>query len=304
VSCREDGACPLPGMAGLLLYCLDLPTNGGHPVKAGSLRERNLLAGWLYGAACRTAAHARATAARRREREALARIIHALCWYRREMEHKAIPCQGFHPDSIAGCPQQTASEKGAAVSRPAMTVPSAPCWRERSPCTKSAGERLPGSDSEQPRRKGLFGSVSSFGTTESASASDVNPDEQDTKDLDTRVNEASRESTFLMTRGGMSEDSALTERSSSSIALPADRPSDESLGRRCSASHACCRHAIVPSTLSGEVSARADAYPVRRCRTHLLPVSPTCVGGTDLTAQGAPKSVSRGRFATVRSSRE
>jgi RNA polymerase sigma factor (sigma-70 family) len=40
--------------------------------KAGTLRERTLLAGWLYGAACRTAAHARAAAARRRGREALA----------------------------------------------------------------------------------------------------------------------------------------------------------------------------------------------------------------------------------------
>jgi RNA polymerase sigma factor (sigma-70 family) len=40
--------------------------------KAGSIRERTLLAGWLYGAACRTAAHARAAAARRRGREALA----------------------------------------------------------------------------------------------------------------------------------------------------------------------------------------------------------------------------------------
>jgi len=40
--------------------------------KAGSIHERTLLAGWLYGTACRTAAHARADAARRRGREALA----------------------------------------------------------------------------------------------------------------------------------------------------------------------------------------------------------------------------------------
>ncbi len=37
--------------------------------KAGAIRERTLLAGWLYGAACRIAAHARADAARRRGRE-------------------------------------------------------------------------------------------------------------------------------------------------------------------------------------------------------------------------------------------
>ena len=40
--------------------------------KAGAIRERTLLAGWLYGAACRTAAHARADSARRRDREAQA----------------------------------------------------------------------------------------------------------------------------------------------------------------------------------------------------------------------------------------
>jgi RNA polymerase sigma factor (sigma-70 family) len=40
--------------------------------RAGSLRQRHLLGGWLYGAACRTAAHARAAAARRRAREARA----------------------------------------------------------------------------------------------------------------------------------------------------------------------------------------------------------------------------------------
>ena len=40
--------------------------------KAASIRERTLLAGWLYGAACRIAAHARADAARRRVREARA----------------------------------------------------------------------------------------------------------------------------------------------------------------------------------------------------------------------------------------
>jgi len=40
--------------------------------KAGSIQKRTLLAGWLYGAACRIAAHARADAARRRGREALA----------------------------------------------------------------------------------------------------------------------------------------------------------------------------------------------------------------------------------------
>jgi RNA polymerase sigma factor (sigma-70 family) len=44
--------------------------------RAGSLRERNLLSGWLYGAACRTAAHARAAAARRRRREARAEAGH------------------------------------------------------------------------------------------------------------------------------------------------------------------------------------------------------------------------------------
>jgi RNA polymerase sigma factor (sigma-70 family) len=40
--------------------------------KAGSIQKRTLLAGWLYGTACRTAAHARVDAARRRGREALA----------------------------------------------------------------------------------------------------------------------------------------------------------------------------------------------------------------------------------------
>src|SRR6516164_6293941 len=34
--------------------------------------------------------------------------------------------------------------------------------------------------------------------------------------------------------------------------------------------------------------------PVRRCITHLLPVRPTRVGRTDLTSQGAPRSVSFG----------
>ena len=39
--------------------------------KAGAIRERTLLAGWLYGVACRIAAHARTAAARRRGRETL-----------------------------------------------------------------------------------------------------------------------------------------------------------------------------------------------------------------------------------------
>src|SRR5262249_25824645 len=38
--------------------------------KAGSLRRRDLVGNWLYGVACRTAARARAEAARRRAREA------------------------------------------------------------------------------------------------------------------------------------------------------------------------------------------------------------------------------------------
>src|SRR6516225_3559556 len=36
--------------------------------------------------------------------------------------------------------------------------------------------------------------------------------------------------------------------------------------------------------------------PVRRCITHLLPVRPTSVGRTDLTSQGAPRSVSFGEL--------
>jgi hypothetical protein len=42
------------------------------------------------------------------------------------------------------------------------------------------------------------------------------------------------------------------------------------------------------------VSGRAVAQSVRRCITHLLPVRPTCVGRTNLTSQGAPRSVTTG----------
>jgi hypothetical protein len=52
-------------------------------------------------------------------------------------------------------------------------------WRhtggKRELCTKSAGERLRGSDYQQPRRKGAFGGVSNCGTAESVSAVDAGP---------------------------------------------------------------------------------------------------------------------------------
>jgi hypothetical protein len=51
---------------------------------------------------------------------------------------------------------------------------------------------------------------------------------------------------------------------------------------------------LSPQPFRVEVSGRAVAQPVRRCITHLLPVRPTCVGRTNLTSQGAPKSVTHG----------
>jgi hypothetical protein len=51
---------------------------------------------------------------------------------------------------------------------------------------------------------------------------------------------------------------------------------------------------LSPLPFRAEVSGRAIAQPLRRCLTHLLPVRPTCVGRTDLTSQGAPRSVTTG----------
>ena len=48
---------------------------------------------------------------------------------------------------------------------------------------------------------------------------------------------------------------------------------------------------LSPQPFRVEVSGSVVAQPVRRCITHLLPVRPTCVGRTNLTSQGAPRSV-------------
>ena len=51
---------------------------------------------------------------------------------------------------------------------------------------------------------------------------------------------------------------------------------------------------LSPQPFRVKVSGGAGAPPVRRCLTHLLPVRPTSVGRTDLTSQGAPRSVTHG----------
>jgi hypothetical protein len=51
---------------------------------------------------------------------------------------------------------------------------------------------------------------------------------------------------------------------------------------------------LSPQPFREDVSGRVLTQPVRRGITHLLPVRPTCVGGTDLTSPDAPKSVSHG----------
>ena len=76
--------------------------------------------------------------------------------------------------------------------------------------------------------------------------------------------------------------------SSSSVALPVDSLADERLGPCCWALFAFCRPAVVPSALSSEGVREKMIQPVRRCITHLLPVGPTCVGGTVLASQDAP----------------
>lgn len=92
--------------------------------------------------------------------------------------------------------------------------------------------------------------------------------------------------------------------SSSRVALPVDSLADEPLGRRCSALFAFCCHTVVPRTLSSRgVWVNRVVHPIRQCLTHLLPVKPTGVGGTDLAARGVPKSVSLGELSTFSTSR-
>src|SRR5215472_15166110 len=82
--------------------------------------------------------------------------------------------------------------------------------------------------------------------------------------------------------------------SSSSVALPIDSLADEPLGRDAGPYSPFAAMLLSPQPFRVEVSGRAGAQPVRRCITHLLPVRPTYVGRTNLTSQGAPKSVTRG----------
>ena len=60
--------------------------------------------------------------------------------------------------------------------------------------------------------------------------------------------------------------------SSSSVALPVDSLADEPLGRRCSTSFAFCRHAIVPSALSGEGVWESFFFSTHKA-VHYLPPS-------------------------------
>ena len=79
--------------------------------------------------------------------------------------------------------------------------------------------------------------------------------------------------------------------SSSSLALPVDSLADEPLGRDAGPHSPFAAMLLSPQPFRVEVSGRDVAQPVRRCMTHLLPVRPTSVGRTNLTSQGAPRSV-------------
>src|SRR5258707_3165830 len=92
-------------------------------------------------------------------------------------------------------------------------------------------------------------------------------------------------------------DRAPADWSSSIVALPMDSLADEPLGRRCSAAFAFCRHAIVPSALSGEgIWESFFSQPIRRCITYLLPAGSATgrVPGTWITSSHQES----GRFPT------
>ena len=88
------------------------------------------------------------------------------------------------------------------------------------------------------------------------------------------------------------EGSASSQKSLSRASVPTDSLADAPLGGLMLGRLRFCP--AVSQLFRAVTCRRAAAQSVRRCMTHLLPVRPTYVGRTDLTSQGAPKSVSFG----------